>query len=441
MRYLLLLMLIVVVSCKKAPIPEPEPTFKIPATEDLVIYELFLRSFTPEANLPAATARLQELKDLGINCIWVMPCQPIGQAKKINPLGSPYSIRNYRAIDGSYGTMEDFRAFIDAAHALGMAVILDVVANHTAWDHPWITNHPEMYTKNSAGQIVHPPGTNWQDVADLNFGYRPTRDSLIHTLMWWVDSVGVDGFRCDYADGVPADFWAEAIDSLERNSDLIMLAEGQNKSLLEAGFDIAFSWTMHNLMAEAFSGTKVASSPGNLAAAEQNSDPTDSKRLYFITNHDFISFDDPPLTVFKTYEGIRSAAVAMTYMPGVPMLYNGQEVGSMQRLNLFDDIPISWNDPQGMRGFFTQLYRLYREQEVLRRGTYTYLNISPEVISYERKIDDGILVICNVRNKDVSFPLPTGYARIGLRDLFSGDTFLQDTLLLAPYEYRVLKSL
>lgn len=438
-RLLIFALLFILFSCKKhTPVPPSEYT--IPATEDLVIYELFLRSFSEEGTLQAVTNRLDELQQLGINCLWIMPPYPVGEVKKINPLGSPYSVREYRQIDPAYGTPADLEKLISEAHQRGIAVILDFVANHTAWDNPWINDHPEMYTKNPNGQITHPPGTNWMDVADLNYGYRPTRDSMISVMKWWIKHYDLDGFRCDYAEGVPVSFWEEAIDSLEKNHELIMLAEGEDRNLLEAGFDLAYSWSMFSRMKDVFDGSRSATWPESLATSEHDQDPAGSTRMYFFTNHDFISFEDPPLVDFKSYAGIQAAAVALTCMPGVPMIYNGQEAGSMQRLDLFHAVPIDWDDPENMRHFFQKLYGLYHQIPELRDGEYHYYNQRPEVLTFDRIGQKRSLVVCNVRNTEVTLALPLDYQDLVLEEQFSGDIYFGDSLTLQPYQYLLLRT-
>ena len=215
--YLLLLSMI---SCGEDPItPTPTgpqqygtPLSNVPNVDKATIYEVNLRAQSSEGNLQGVIAKLDHIKSLGTNIIWLMPIYEQGQ---INSVGSPYCVKNYEKISPEYGSLADLRALTDQAHALGMAVILDWVANHTAWDHPWITSHPEWYTQNSSGQIIIPPGTNWNDVADLNFEQAAMRKEQIAAMKYWVLEANVDGFRCDYADGVPFDFWSEGAFPIE----------------------------------------------------------------------------------------------------------------------------------------------------------------------------------------------------------------------------------
>ena len=204
----LLTLVVLLVACEPKTVSDK---FQIPAVHDVVMYQVNPRVFADSASLKAVTARIDSIADLGVNMIWVMPIYPIGEEKSKN---SPYSIRDYKAIASEFGTIDDFKALVAACHERGMGLILDWVANHTAWDNVWLKDqgHKDWYTQDSAGNIIFPPGTDWTDVADLNYDNREMRDAMIDAMRYWIVEVGIDGFRCDVADQVPADFWKEAID-------------------------------------------------------------------------------------------------------------------------------------------------------------------------------------------------------------------------------------
>jgi len=195
------------------------PFANMPATDDVVMYEVNLRAFSANGNLQGVTSRLDEIKALGVNVIWLMPIHPVGI---LNGINSPYCVKDYKGVGTEYGTLEDVRTLTTEAHNRGMAVILDWVANHTSWDNPWIQN-TDWYTKNNAGNIVHPPGTNWTDVADLNFDNSDMRLAMIDAMQYWILEANIDGFRCDYADGVPFSFWNQAINKLKLNPRTVSL--------------------------------------------------------------------------------------------------------------------------------------------------------------------------------------------------------------------------
>jgi len=222
---------LLLVSCRPYELPSIDttnqygsPFNEVPQTEDIILYEVNLRAFSTTGDLQGVIDKLDHLQSLHVNVIWLMPIHPIGT---INSVNSPYSVRDYKAVSSEYGDLATLRALTDAAHARGMCVIMDWVANHTAWDHPWITNS-EWYTRDANGSIIMPPGTNWADVADLNFDNQEMRAAMVDAMKYWILEANVDGFRCDYADGVPFDFWQDAISQLRSipNRSLIMLAEG-----------------------------------------------------------------------------------------------------------------------------------------------------------------------------------------------------------------------
>jgi glycosidase len=200
-------------------------SFVVPEVADVVMYQVNPRVFAAENSFQAIINRLDSIQDLGVNMLWIMPIYPIGQEKSKN---SPYSVKDYKAVAPEYGTVDDLRQLVESCHERGMGVILDWVANHTAWDNVWLQQHPDWYTHDSTGNIIFPPGTDWTDVADLNYDNKDMRAAMIDAMRYWVDSVGVDGFRCDVADQVPVDFWTECIDNLRaaaKPRNLIMLAE------------------------------------------------------------------------------------------------------------------------------------------------------------------------------------------------------------------------
>jgi hypothetical protein len=213
------------------------PFTAVPNRQDAVIYQVNMRAFSAQSNFQGVIARLDSIKALGANVVYLMPIYPVGTVNSVN---SPYSVRDYRAINTEFGTLTDLRALVDGAHSRNMSVMLDWVANHTAWDHPWISTHSDWYVKNSSGAIISPPGTGWNDVAQLDYTNSAMRLEMIRSLKYWVYTANVDGFRFDYADGPPATFWRQAIDTLRAISthNLLLLAEGNRSDHFSSGFDL-----------------------------------------------------------------------------------------------------------------------------------------------------------------------------------------------------------
>ena len=304
------------------------------------LYEVNVRQYSANSKFTSVTKDLPRLKKMGVNTLWLMPFQPIGKTRRLGSLGSPYSISNYRAVNPEFGTAADFKALVKATHAQGMHIIIDWVANHTAWDHSWITSHPEWYTQVN-GSIVIPPGTNWNDVADLNYNNQDMRKAMIASMKYWVTNFDIDGFRCDAAGMVPADFWEDATTELAKSKKLFMLAEdGSSTNLLENAFTANYNWSLKPALKALTEGTGSAAPLYNLIQTQSFTYPKGSFPLNFITNHDENSWTS---TVQADYGKAENAMAVLTYtLPGMPLLYNGQEVGLDKQLQFFEKDPIDW---------------------------------------------------------------------------------------------------
>ena len=210
----------------------PQPYVKLQHPEwakDAVIYQINTRQFTPEGTFKAAQQQLPRLQDLGVDILWIMPIHPIGQKNRKGPLGSPYSIRDYYGVNPEFGTKEDFRTFVEAAHAQGFHVILDWVANHSAWDNLLVTEHPDWYDRDWKGDYHPTPWTDWADIIDFDYDQAGLREYMTGALRYWVEDMGVDGYRCDVAGFVPLDFWETARAELEAIKPVFMLAEWEQR--------------------------------------------------------------------------------------------------------------------------------------------------------------------------------------------------------------------
>jgi glycosidase len=438
---LIVLIILFVAACNEqtslTPIqPSDPPTWNgHPELDDMVMYEVNLRAFSNDGSINGLIARLDSVKSLGVNMIWVMPPYPVGILKGIN---SPYCIKDYTSIGAEYGTINDFKRLVDSAHAKGMGIILDWVANHTSWDHPW-TKIPGFHTVNSSGAIIHPPGTNWTDVADLNFGNPNMRDSMITAMRWWIKECNIDGFRCDYADGVPADFWSQAIRHLDSTSrkSLLFLAEGTRGDHFSSGFDLIFSWNYYSALKSTFSGGS-ATSLISTHVSEYNSVPTGKHRLRFTTNHDESAWDNSPIVLFKGIQGALSASVITIFLEGVPLFYSGQEIGRSSKTPFFSRSPINWSENPAMLKAYQEMMGIYKKHEVARKGMlepYQYQHAVCFKKTYQGK---EMLVLANVRNQQTIVSLPVILQNTAWNDALKRipDT-LKNSVTLAPYEYRI----
>jgi glycosidase len=300
-----------------------------------------------------------------------MPIYPIGEENGLGSLGSPYSIKDYKKVNPEFGTSADLKALVKAAHAAGLHVILDWVANHTAWDNSWVTNHPDWYTQ-VGGQIISPAGTGWNDVADLNFDDSAMRSAMISSMKYWVTNFDVDGFRCDAAGMVPQDFWEDAAVELAKSKKLWMLAEdGSSLNLLENAFNANYNWRLLGVLKGLATGSGSQSQIDNLVESQITSYPAGTYPLNFITNHDENSWNGTAKEFYGTAE---DAMAVLTYtLPGVPLMYNGQEVGLNKRLQFFEKDPINWKS-YGAKGvakttFYTRLNSVKLNNPAIWAGT------------------------------------------------------------------------
>lgn len=414
---------------------------KVPDPRDVSIYQVNPRAFSKEGNLEGVIARLDSIRALGVNVLYLMPIYPIGEVKTVN---SPYCIKDYTSVNKEFGTIEDLRSLVDEAHARDMAVMLDWVANHTAYDHQWVSNK-SWYLQDSAGNIISPPGTGWNDVAQLNFENQEMRQEMIKSMKYWVSAANIDGFRCDYADGPPFDFWEQAIDSLEAmdNRTLLLLAEGARNDHFKAGFDYIFGFNFfHTLAAEVFGEDKSATLIQEVNEEEYAGAVNGAERtVRYISNHDVI-LGGTPLERFGGKQGSLAAFVVAAYMKGVPMIHNGQEIGYPERLEFFSRTPIDWSASDGdMVSAYKEIIGFYNYNEAIRRGELANLSSDDVVVFTKEMGKEKVLVVSNLRNKPVNYTVPTELIKTSWENAFSGANVTVDkAIALEPFEYLVLKN-
>lgn len=441
---ILLALVFFILSCGEEPIePTPSgpqqygtPLSNVPDVDKATIYEVNLRAQSSEGTLQGVISKLDHIKSLGTNIIWLMPIYEQGS---VNSVGSPYSVKNYEKISPEYGTLADLRALTDQAHAMGMAVILDWVANHTAWDHPWIAAHPEWYSQNANGQIIIPPGTNWNDVADLNFDQNAMRKAQIAAMKYWVLEANVDGFRCDYADGVPFDFWSEAIAALKSlpKRDVLMLAEGTRSDHYQAGFDLTYGWNFYTALKNVWNGaaTSVLTTSNQL---EYGAIPASKGKVRFTTNHDESAWDASPMTLFNGKNGAIAASVVNIFSGGVPLLYTGQEVGKTGTTPFFNNATINWAANADMLTAYQKLYDIYNNNPAARSRTISAYQLSNDLVCWKKTNgSSSVLILVNVRNSTINATLPPALTG-DFNNLISGVIEnLSSSLTLTPYAYRI----
>jgi glycosidase len=394
----------------------------LPTLPETVVYEANLRAEGPEGGFALVTKRLPSIKALGVNVIWLMPVQPVGKLRSAGGLGSPYATANYDVVNPEFGTPAEFKALVAKAHALKIAVLIDWAANHTAWDHPWVKAHSDWYMHDAEGKIAIPEGTNWQDVADLDYSKPALREAMITSMRGWITRYGLDGFRCDTADFLPYDFWKEAIPKIRAASPrpLMMLGEGFRADHYAAGFDLTYGWPFFDKMCAIYKGAK-ASELASAVETEGKEIPVGARRLRFVANHDKAAWEGTTLDFFRTPEGVRGATVVTALYGGTPLIYTGEEVGWDKRVPIFDRSSIDWGGHPETRRWMSSLFALRRAHPSLQCGTLTDFSTGDAIVFMRRKGMDQALVVANVRDRAVTVNLPAS-AQGKWRDGFSGRT-------------------
>jgi glycosidase len=344
----------------------------VPWSRQATIYEVNLRQYTPEGTIAAFIPNLPHLRAMGIDIVWLMPVHPIGVKNRKGTLGSYYAVRDYEAVNTEFGTQADLKRLVDEAHALGMKVILDWVANHTAWDHPWVSAHPDWYKKNARGEIypvTFGEGANeeqWTDVVALDYRQPALRQAMIEALGFWVREVGIDGYRCDVAGLVPTPFWEEARAALDRIKPVFMLAEWSEPELHRAAFDMTYDWALHDVMKAIAKGKATVADLTKHLSALTPIFPADAYRMTFTANHDSNSWQGSDIELFGP--SLKAFAVLAATLPGMPLIYGGQESGLDKRLAFFEKDTIAWKD-RPLNDFYAGLMQLKHLHPALANGS------------------------------------------------------------------------
>lgn len=413
------------------------PFESIPETPDIIMYEINLRAFSSTGDLQGIINQLDHIEDLGVNVIWLMPIHPIGQVNSVN---SPYSVKDYKAVSSEYGTLADLRKLTDEAHARGIAVIMDWVANHTAWDNEWIKNR-SWYSRDGNGNIIHPPGTNWLDVADLNYGNNEMREAMLDAMKYWIFEANVDGFRCDYADGVPFDFWQNAwqmIDSIP-NRAFILFAEGTRNDHYTAGFDLNFGWQFYGAIKDVFKGQAV-NSIFTAHHQEYENIPFGKHWIRFTTNHDESAWDATPVNLFNGIDGALAASALTLFIGGAPLIYGSQEVGTADNIPFFSNSTIKWNDNPEMLTAYKKMLQFYAGSQAAKKGQNTVYEHN-DIACFKKSLgSEEIVILTNLRNAPVNYAIPSALENTTWTDVITqNDIVLNGQIALTPYQFYILE--
>jgi len=457
-------------------------------TKNAVIYEVNIRQHTPEGTLEAFSRDLSRIKELGVDIVWLMPVFPIGELNRKADqsvfvaeiedtvehkkyLGSPYSTKDYMAVNPDFGTMDDLKSLVDEVHELGMYIILDIAANHTAWDHEWIKSHPDYYTRiekgsrpwNKEWMIEHPEyynrieslgitypidpeETDWWDTADLNFGNDDLRMAMIEVFKYWVSELDIDGYRCDMAGKVPTDFWNEVREELNLIKPVFMLAEDEdNSDLMESAFNMNYDWKLHHLLNGIAKGDENAVSLKHYFKKVDTFYSKACYRMRFITNHDENAWNG---SEFERMGDATEVMALLTYtIPGMPLLYTGQELGMNKRLLFFEKDSVDNIDPE-WEDKYKAFIKLKKDNKALWNGSYggemKILESNSEgIFTFTRTNEEQkLLILANLSGTPDSTYLPDRYSIKNYSDVFTGKKINPDIpITLTSYGYLVLKEI
>jgi glycosidase len=439
---------------KKTTVPSP-PRSEVKHEEwskNAVIYEVNIRQFSREGTFKEFEKDLPRLKKLGVDILWIMPVNPIGVEKrkfpegKTSSLGSYYSVKDYKAINPEFGSMDDFKHLVIASHGLGLKVIIDWVPNHTAWDNALLKEHPEYFLKDSTGKFVSP--FDWTDVVRLDYRNAGTRKYMTETMQWWLKETDIDGFRCDVAHMIPTDFWNELRPELEKVKPVFMLAEADIPAQQQKGFDMSYDWKFHHIMNDIAKGRKSANAIMKHFNWVDSIYPGNSYLMEFTSNHDENSWNGTEYE--RLGQGSRTFAVLAATVPGMMLIYTGQESGFNRRLKFFEKDSVDWGT-YPLTSFYQTLTSLKKRNKALWNGEEggaihrISTNRDSTVFAFTRQSgDQKILVICNLSAKPQDVKVNSVDLRGNYNDIFTNtkQTFDEKaTMNLKPWEYMVFEKM
>lgn len=416
-------------------------------SKNATIYEVNIRQFTPKGTFKAFETHLPRLKALGVDIIWLMPIHPIGEKNRKGTLGSYYAVKDYYGVNPEFGNLSDFKALVDKIHAMGMHVILDWVANHSATDNALVKQHPEWYIKDEAGNFEPTPWRDYDDIIDFDYQQPGIRKYMTEALKYWVKETNIDGYRCDVASFMPLEFWENARKELDAIKPVFMLAESETFDLHRKSFDMTYAWSLweclHKITTQK---TTIQSLTEGYIAEHVSIFPEAGYRMAFLDNHDKNSWEG---NVFKNFgDGLKPAMILIGTIDGMPMIYSGQEAGLDRSLNFFDKDPIAWKEHEN-GAIFKKIFELKHRNQALWNGDWggkmvrIKNNQMPNVISFSRtKGKDNVIVIINISDQPKEVILENEYHKGKYTELFTSQKFEligKDKIQLAPWGYLVLE--
>lgn len=411
-------------------------------SKNATIYEVNVRQFTQEGTFKAFQKHLPRLKKMGVDILWLMPIHPIGVENRKGSLGSYYAVKDYKGVNPEFGTLDDFKNLVKTAHDLGMKIIIDWVANHSSPDNVWVQQgHKDWYTLDSLGNLQPTIGTDWYDVADLNYDNKEMRKEMIESMRYWLTAADIDGFRCDVAGWVPTDFWIDARSELDKTKKIFFLAEDENPEIHKA-FDMTYGWEFHHIMNKIAKGEEDVTHI--VKYLEKGHFKNEDYRMHFTSNHDENSWNGTEME--RMGEARFALAVLSATIEGMPLVYNGQETSLDRRLAFFEKDSINWAK-MDLVPFYTKILQLNRSNKALWNGTFGGKTevltdkSSKDLLVFTRE-KDGHKVLCVFNLSATEKPLKITNTKIAGRytDLFTGKKAkLKNELIMniEPWGYRV----
>ena len=414
-------------------------------SKNAVIYEVNIRQFTPEGTFEAFANHLPRLKDLGVDILWLMPIHPIGKKNRKGSLGSYYAIRDYYGVNPEFGTMEDFKSLVQRIHNMGMYVIMDWVANHSAWDNPLTGEHPDWYTKTIDGEFRPTPWYDWDDIIDFDYSKPGLRKYMTEAIKYWVKEADVDGYRCDVAGFVAIDFWENVRKELESIKPVFMLAEWESRDLHKKSFDMTYAWSLWFALEDLYQQKRGLGGLMEYLAHDVSTFPKNAYRMTFTENHDKNSWEGNQYANYG--DGLHAAMVLCCTINGMPLVYSGQEAGLDRSLKFFEKDEIEWKDHENTE-IYKKLFQLKKKNRALWNGKWggEMIRIKNDhqyqVLSFYRESEgDKVISIINLSDQELDVNLNTKPFAGSYSDVFSGDKLKieqQTTLNMGQWGYKVL---
>jgi alpha-amylase len=398
------------------------------------IYEVNVRQYTPEGTFAAFEKHLDRLKAMGVQTIWFMPINPISKVDRKGSLGSYYAVSDFTAVNPEFGTMADFKRTVQSIHDRGMKVIIDWVPNHTGADHRWLKQHPDFYVKDSTGKPA--VAFDWADVRQLDLKNQVLQDSMVAAMKYWVTNADIDGFRCDVAWNVPANFWQKSIPQLKKMKDVFMLAEGDSTYLAKSGFDAVYPWHMFKMMEKIAKGQRPAFGLDSINTENETRYPKNTIQMYFTSNHDENSWNHADYGTFPNEVHAPFAVFTQTMKNSVPLIYSGQEEPVLRALKFFDKDPITFKNYQRQQ-FYTTLLNLRKCNSALAAdAAFAKVNAGdPKAIyAYTRqKGNQKILVVLNLSAQEQTVTITDKSLLKKVHNVFKNTT---QTLTAQPLKFK-----